>query len=97
MLEKALEKKKRAEAVLEERGIKDVDPANIPKLLGKISVKEKLEYEYSVGKARIAEEQAEDAASKQRLAEAFYEIDKKSLEFEMKKFALKMAALFNLC
>ena len=40
-----------------------------------------------------AKEAAEDAASAKRLADAFLEIDLKSLQFAAQKFMLKMAAL----
>ena len=96
-MEEAEYRQKQAESFLSQKGLKnlsEVTPDKMAKLLNMHGMySQQVEYEFAQGKMKKAKEAAEDAASAKRLADAFLEIDLKSLQFAAQRFMLKMAAL----
>lgn len=96
-MEEARKQKQNAKALLEKYNVKDdlKNNGDTEKILGEISIQEKIKYSAAMENLKKAQKEDYDANSAKRLAQAFYEIDLKSLMFRIALLRAKIAAFMT--
>ena len=99
-MEEARNQELKAKTLLKTYNVKEddlKDKDDTEKILGKISIQEKIKYSEAMKNSKKAQEKAYDANSAKRLAQALFEIVYKSLMFKIELLRTKVAAIMNLC